>query len=100
MSELLTALAAAAAALATLCALFVSNNVTGSQKKAREGGLSIPDALLVAQQRVKSRRIFVIAPSFAACALVSRQFLFRRPQDPMLAPIVPAPGVHRQRVHA
>jgi hypothetical protein len=71
VKELLTALAAAAAALATLCALFVTDgDLRAAQEKAREEGASIPGSLKVAQSRLKSRKFLsVIIPSFAAFAL-------------------------------
>lgn len=71
MKDLLIALAAAAAALATLCALFVSDGDVGKiQEKLRKKGHSIPESLNLARRKLRSRRfVFVVIPSFAAFAL-------------------------------
>jgi hypothetical protein len=72
MRDLLTALAAVAAAVTTLCALLVNFvDVTPIQEKlAAEKGVDAPDVLEEARKRLNRRKyLWVVIPGFAAFAL-------------------------------
>ena len=77
MKDVLTGLAAVAAAFATLAALFVKIDVTKRQNEfASKPGVTIDDALVQAQQHADLQRyVFLVLPCVLALVFSAAAFL-------------------------